>query len=133
MLNKLVIASGNAGKLAEIQALLAKLNIEVMPQSAFSVTEAPEPHMTFIENALAKARHASLPRGEGGSKRVTASWLRPHLHAGTAHADGAPARHPAQRDCSRSPQTGDRFLRVRGQRSTPRARYRTRCSARSVC
>ncbi len=63
MLNKLVIASGNAGKLAEIQALLAKLNIEVMPQSAFSVTEAPEPHMTFIENALAKARHASLATG----------------------------------------------------------------------
>lgn len=60
MLNKLVIASGNPGKLAEFQSLLAPLNIEVIPQSQFNVTEADEPHCTFIENALAKARHASL-------------------------------------------------------------------------
>ena len=60
MLKKLVIASGNAGKLAEIQTLLAPLNIEVLPQSAFKLSEAAEPHCTFIENALAKARHASL-------------------------------------------------------------------------
>ncbi len=60
MLNKLVIASGNQGKLAEFQSLLAPLNIEVMPQSHFNVSEAAEPHCTFIENALAKARHASL-------------------------------------------------------------------------
>jgi XTP/dITP diphosphohydrolase len=63
MIQKLVIASGNAGKLIEIQALLSPLNIDVLPQSDFSVTEAPEPHMTFIENALAKARHASLATG----------------------------------------------------------------------
>ena len=63
MLKKLVIASGNTGKLVEIQTLLAPLNIEVMPQSAFKVPEAPEPHCTFIENALAKARHASLATG----------------------------------------------------------------------
>lgn len=63
MLKKLVIASGNAGKLHEIQTLLAPLNIEVMPQSAFNVSEATEPHCTFIENALAKARHASLATG----------------------------------------------------------------------
>lgn len=60
MLNKLVIASGNPGKLAEFQSLLAPLNIQVIPQSQFNVTEADEPHCTFIENALAKARHASL-------------------------------------------------------------------------
>ncbi len=60
MLNKLVIASGNQGKLREIQSILSPLNIEVLPQSVFHVTEAPEPHCTFIENALAKARHASL-------------------------------------------------------------------------
>jgi XTP/dITP diphosphohydrolase len=63
MLKKIVIASGNAGKLREIQALLAPLNIEVMPQSAFNISEAEEPHCTFIENALAKARHASLHSG----------------------------------------------------------------------
>lgn len=63
MLNKLVIASGNQGKLAEFQSLLAPLNIEVLPQSQFNVNEAAEPHCTFIENALAKARHASLATG----------------------------------------------------------------------
>ena len=63
MIQKLVIASGNAGKLLEIQALFAPLNIDVLPQSAFNVTEAAEPHCTFIENALAKARHASFATG----------------------------------------------------------------------
>lgn len=60
---KLVIASGNQGKLKEIQALLAPLTIEVIPQSAFNVPEAEEPFVTFIENALAKARHASRHTG----------------------------------------------------------------------
>ncbi len=60
MFKNLVIASGNQGKLHEIQAMLSPLEIEVLPQSAFNVSEAPEPHCTFIENALSKARHASL-------------------------------------------------------------------------
>lgn len=59
-MQKLIIATGNQGKLKEIQALLAPLQIEVLPQSVFNVPEAPEPHCTFIENALAKARNASL-------------------------------------------------------------------------
>lgn len=63
MLKKIVIASGNAGKLREIQALLAPLDIEVVPQSAFNIVEAEEPHCTFIENAIVKARHASLHSG----------------------------------------------------------------------
>ena len=60
MFKQLVIASGNKGKLREMQDMLSPLNIEVTPQSAFNVSEAAEPHCTFIENALAKARHASL-------------------------------------------------------------------------
>jgi XTP/dITP diphosphohydrolase len=60
MLKKLVIATGNQGKLREIQAMLAPLDINVVPQSDYHVTEAPELYCTFIENALAKARHASL-------------------------------------------------------------------------
>lgn len=60
---KLVIASGNTGKIREIAHLMAPLNIEVLPQSALNVSECPEPHCTFIENALAKARHASLHTG----------------------------------------------------------------------
>lgn len=60
---KIVIASNNAGKLAEIRKLLAPLGIEVVTQASLGVTEADEPHMTFVENALAKARHASLATG----------------------------------------------------------------------
>lgn len=62
-MNKLVIASNNPGKLREIQALLAPLNIEALPQASLNISEAEEPHCTFIENALAKARHASLHSG----------------------------------------------------------------------
>ncbi|MBI3069333.1 MAG: RdgB/HAM1 family non-canonical purine NTP pyrophosphatase [Betaproteobacteria bacterium] len=58
-MKKLVIASSNPGKLREIAHALEPLAIEVLPQSAFNVPEAEEPHATFIENALAKARHAS--------------------------------------------------------------------------
>ena len=56
---KLVLASGNPGKLREIGAILAPLSIEVVAQSALGVEEAEEPHATFLENALSKARHAS--------------------------------------------------------------------------
>jgi XTP/dITP diphosphohydrolase len=62
-MNKLVIASNNQGKLREIQALLTPLNIEVLSQASLNISEADEPHFTFIENALAKARHASLHSG----------------------------------------------------------------------
>jgi XTP/dITP diphosphohydrolase len=63
MLNKLVIASNNPGKLREIARILAPLDVEVLAQSAFGVPEADEPHGTFIENALAKARHAARLTG----------------------------------------------------------------------
>ena len=62
-MDKLVIASNNPGKLREIGAILAPLAIEVVPQGALDVPEAEEPHCTFIENALAKARHASRITG----------------------------------------------------------------------
>ncbi len=62
-MKQLVLASGNAGKLKELSALLAPLGIEVLPQSAFNVSEADEPHPTFVENALAKARHAARATG----------------------------------------------------------------------
>ncbi|PXW91309.1 XTP/dITP diphosphohydrolase [Nitrosomonas sp. Nm84] len=62
-LEKLVIASNNQGKLREINALLAPLSIEVVPQSDFNAGEIDEPHSTFVENALAKARHASRCSG----------------------------------------------------------------------
>jgi XTP/dITP diphosphohydrolase len=60
---KLVVASTNPGKLREIGAILAPLGIVVLPQSNFDVPEADEPYDTFVENALAKARHAAQRTG----------------------------------------------------------------------
>jgi XTP/dITP diphosphohydrolase len=58
-MQKLVLASNNPGKLREFAELLAPLNFQLVPQADFAVTEADEPHATFIENALTKARHAA--------------------------------------------------------------------------
>ncbi|MFI0546273.1 MAG: RdgB/HAM1 family non-canonical purine NTP pyrophosphatase [Brachymonas sp.] len=60
---QLVLASNNAGKLAELQAMLAGLPITLVRQSELGVGEAEEPHHTFVENALAKARHAARISG----------------------------------------------------------------------
>jgi len=60
---KLVLASNNAGKLAELQALFAPLDVTLIRQSELGVGEAEEPFRTFVENALAKARHASAHTG----------------------------------------------------------------------
>lgn len=62
-MKQLVLASNNAGKLREFAALLAPLGIEVLPQAQFNVPEADEPHCTFVENALEKARHAARHTG----------------------------------------------------------------------
>jgi XTP/dITP diphosphohydrolase len=62
-MNRVVIASNNPGKLRELSALLKPLGIEAVPQSEFAVTEAEEPHHTFLENALAKARNAARATG----------------------------------------------------------------------
>ncbi len=58
-MKKLVLASSNPGKLREFRQMLEPLGIEVIPQSALSIPDAEEPFGTFVENALAKARHAS--------------------------------------------------------------------------
>jgi XTP/dITP diphosphohydrolase len=60
---KLVLASNNKGKLAELQELFAPLGVELIRQADLNIPEAPEPHRTFVENALAKARHAAKLSG----------------------------------------------------------------------
>ncbi|AJP47765.1 nucleoside-triphosphate diphosphatase [Rugosibacter aromaticivorans] len=62
-MQKLVLASNNPGKLREFAELLAPLNFQLVPQADFAVPEADEPHATFIENALTKARHAARLTG----------------------------------------------------------------------
>ena len=60
---KIVLASNNAGKLAELRAMLAPLGLELVAQGELGIPEAPEPFHTFVENALAKARHAAQHSG----------------------------------------------------------------------
>jgi XTP/dITP diphosphohydrolase len=62
-LGRVVLASNNAGKLREFASLLDAAGIELIAQGELGVPEAPEPHPTFVENALAKARHASTLTG----------------------------------------------------------------------
>lgn len=60
---KLVLASGNAGKLKELQAMLAGLPLEIVAQGEMGVSDVPETGLTFVENALIKARHACASTG----------------------------------------------------------------------
>ena len=60
---KIILASNNAGKLAELQAILAPLGLELVTQASLGIPEAEEPYRTFVENALTKARHASALSG----------------------------------------------------------------------
>lgn len=92
-MKQLVLASNNAGKLREFAQLLAPLAFEVVPQAALAIPEAEEPHATFIENALAKARHASRLSGlpalaDDSGLCVTALAGAPGVHS--ARYGGAP-------------------------------------------
>ena len=75
---KIVLASNNAGKLAELQAMFAPLGCALVRQSELGVPEAPEPYRTFVENALAKARNAAIsgdkPGFETTLKEAAAIW-----------------------------------------------------------
>jgi XTP/dITP diphosphohydrolase len=61
--NKIVLASGNKGKVTELAELLGPLDFDVLPQSEFAVPEVAESGTTFVENAIIKARHAALITG----------------------------------------------------------------------
>ncbi|MEY2622590.1 MAG: hypothetical protein RIT26_2410 [Pseudomonadota bacterium] len=64
MMRDLVLASNNAGKLTELQAMMAPLGLRLVAQGRLGIPEADEPFHTFVENALAKARHASAHSGK---------------------------------------------------------------------
>lgn len=63
MSQKIVLASGNKGKLKELREMLFSLGLDIYSQSDFGVNNAPEPYLTFLENALSKARHVSRETG----------------------------------------------------------------------
>ena len=87
-MNKLVLASSNPGKLREFAALLAPLGMEVLPQASLGVSDAEEPHLSFVENALAKARHAS--------RRTRLPALADDSGICVASLDGEPGVHSAR-------------------------------------
>lgn len=62
-MKEIVLASGNRGKLAELEPLFAEFGMQLLPQSQFNVDPAPEDGLTFVENALAKARHVAEQTG----------------------------------------------------------------------
>ena len=62
-MRRIVLASNNQGKLCELQDMLAPLGLELVRQGELGIPEAEEPHRTFVENALAKARHAARLSG----------------------------------------------------------------------
>ena len=96
---RLVLASNNAKKLAELQALLAGLPLHVVAQAELGVAEADEPFHSFVENALAKARHAA--RACGGAAIADDSGLCVHALGGapgvvSAHFAGLLAARPEE-------------------------------------
>jgi XTP/dITP diphosphohydrolase len=114
---RLVLASNNAKKLAELQALFAGLPIDLVTQGTLGVAEAEEPHHTFVENALAKARHAAQVSGlaaiaDDSGLCVAALGGAPGVQS--AHFAGAVA-HSADREAQRRAQdaANNAFLLVR--------------------
>lgn len=125
---KLVLASNNAKKLAEMRALFAALPLELVAQGSLGIGEAEEPHGTFVENALAKARHAAQASGlpaiaDDSGLCVDALGGAPGVHS--AHFAPAVPQH-AGREAQRREQdaANNRLLvqRLAGQ-SNRRARF----------
>jgi XTP/dITP diphosphohydrolase len=110
---RLVLASNNAKKLSELKAMLAGLPVELVPQGALGIAEAEEPHHTFIENALAKARHAA--QASGGAALADDSGLCVDALGG---APGVISAHYA----GEVPADGDRESRRRVQDAANNAR-----------
>ncbi len=91
---RVVLASNNAGKLAELRALLGSPAIELVPQRELGIAEADEPHLTFIENALAKARHAAAA-ARGAAIADDSGLVVPALAGAPGVASAVYAAHPA--------------------------------------
>ncbi|MBE8715633.1 XTP/dITP diphosphatase [Cellvibrio polysaccharolyticus] len=94
MQQKLVLASGNAGKLREFQQLLADCGFDVLPQSDFAVENAEETGLTFVENAILKARHACAETGlpaiaDDSGIEVDALNGRPGIYSARYSGEGA--------------------------------------------
>jgi XTP/dITP diphosphohydrolase len=123
---RLVLASSNPGKLREYREMLEPLGIEVVPQSELGVPEADEPHDTFVENALAKARLASRQAGmpafaDDSGICVEALGGEPGVRS-ARYADGPDADRPEPRAAQDRRNNEKLVAALRGQDNT-RAHY----------
>jgi XTP/dITP diphosphohydrolase len=128
-MKKLVIASSNAGKIREFAQMLSPLGFEIVPQSELGIPDAPEPHATFVENALAKARHASRLGGmpafaDDSGICVEALGGAPGVHSARYASEAAPADgdRDARRD-SQDERNNGKLLAALESRPDRRAHY----------
>ncbi len=117
---QIVIASGNTDKLSEIKALLNGLDIDVVPQSAFDISEADETGLSFVENAIIKARHAArltkLPAiADDSGIEVDVLNGKPGIHSARYAGAGASDEMNLQLLLSRVRQTGEQYAIARFQ------------------
>jgi XTP/dITP diphosphohydrolase len=125
-MKKIVIASNNVGKLNEIGVILTPLDIEIVAQSTLGVPEADEPHFTFIENALAKACHASRYTGlpalaDDSGICVDALNGAPGVHS--ARFAGEPAAGPAGSRANQDQRNNQKLLELLANEMNRKAHY----------
>ena len=128
---QLVLASSNPGKLREFGQLLAPLGVEVIPQSQLGIPDAEEPHATFVENALAKARHAArlakLPAmADDSGICARALGGAPGVHSARFAAEAGSAglaSLPREQQDARNNQKLLRLLDEQGEQGDRRAHY----------
>ena len=125
-MKKLVLASSNPGKLREFEALLAPLGMEVVPQASLGVSDAEEPHGTFVENALAKARHASrstrLPALADDSG-ICARALdgEPGVHSARFAGEPPPGSRPGRE--TQDARNNEKLIKLLSDKDSRRAHY----------
>jgi XTP/dITP diphosphohydrolase len=123
---KLVLASSNPGKLREFEALLAPLGMEVVPQASLGVSDAEEPHGTFVENALAKARHASrstrLPAlADDSGICVRALDGEPGVHSARFAGEPPPGSRPGRE--AQDARNNEKLIKLLADKDSRRAHY----------
>src|SRR5437870_11774811 len=116
-MKKIVLASSNPGKLREFEALLAPLGTEIISQSSLGIADAEEPHGTFVENALAKARHAS--------RRTQLPALADDSGICVGALDGEPGVHSARfaGEPRSDARNNEKLLQVLADKDNRRAHY----------
>ena len=122
----LVLASSNPGKLREFEALLAPLGMEIVPQSNLGVTDAEEPHGAFVENALAKARHASrrtrfAALADDSGICVAALDGEPGVHSARFAGEPPPDSMPGRK--TQDARNNEKLIKLLADKSNRRAHY----------